>query len=261
MKDFFIFSALWMVFLLLVSGCSGEEPTSAPTGNPKVVKAIVKPEQKTKAEIGPSQEVGQQDPANPGEEAPVPALPEKEVQRPAAAGNTKEGQEIEGDRGHYVVRQGDSLSAIAGRDEVYGDPLKWPILCRHNMGKLDALDMWADFPDKGLPMEMRLRIIDAKEMRKNLKERDGRIWVVNAFSSMKNEEIVPIAIRLLKKGYPVYITRVKVKEKDWLRIRVGFYGTKTEAEEEGKKVKAVLHSDDLWVTKIGKSEFEEFAGF
>lgn len=262
MKNFFIFWTLWMAFLLPAFGCSGDEQTTTPTGNPKVVKAIVKPEQKVKAEIESSQEVGHPDPANPGEEAPSPGLPEKEVQRPDAGEKTKAGREIEGDRGHYVVRQGDSLSAIAGRDEIYGDPLKWPILCRYNMDKLDAMmGMGDNFPAEELPAEMRLRIVDAKEMRKNLQERGGRTWVINAFSSVTSEEIVPTAMRLLRNGYPVYLTRVKVKDKDWLRIRVGFYATRTEAEEEGKRVKAVLHSDDLWVTKIGKPEFEEFAGY
>jgi hypothetical protein len=80
-------------------------------------------------------------------------------------------------------------------------------------------------------------------------------------SATTNTKIIPPAIRLINNGYPAYITRAKVKGKDWIRLRVGFFKSRTEADTEGKKIMAMLKIADSWVTKAGKKELEEFGGY
>jgi hypothetical protein len=55
---------------------------------------------------------------------------------------------------------------------------------------------------------------------------------------------LPTAIRLVNDGYPVYLTRAKVKGKDWMRLRVGFFKNRTEATTEAKKIMGLLKLAD-----------------
>ncbi|UCF56860.1 MAG: SPOR domain-containing protein, partial [Deltaproteobacteria bacterium] len=80
-------------------------------------------------------------------------------------------------------------------------------------------------------------------------------------SSPNKAEIIPAAIRLVKEGYPVYITRARVKGKDYMRLRVGFFEEKAEADTEGKKIMAMLNFPGTWTLKAGKQEFEDFGRY
>jgi hypothetical protein len=68
-------------------------------------------------------------------------------------------------------------------------------------------------------------------------------------------------VTLVKQGYPVYIVRANVKGKDYMRLRVGFFKKKSEADEVGKKIKEQLNFHDSWSTKADKEEYEEVGGF
>ena len=94
-----------------------------------------------------------------------------------------------------------------------------------------------------------------------MSQRAGINWAVNVQSARNREEVFPATIRLLQEGFPVYLTWVKVKGKDWIRLRVGFFESRAEAEGQGKKIMALLNFDDLWVTKVNKLEFSKFAGY
>jgi hypothetical protein len=163
--------------------------------------------------------------------------------------------------GYYIVRKGESLSGIAARENVYGDSLKWPILYRLNLDKLGKLRLAEDLPDRELPEGVRLKIVSPDEMRENLKDIGHNVWAVNVLSATSNGQIVPPAIRLIGNGYPVYITRVKLKGKDWMRLRVGFFKNRTDADKEGKKIMTILNLADSWITKVRKQELEEFGGY
>ncbi len=161
----------------------------------------------------------------------------------------------------YIVKKGDSLSSIAGRSDVYGDPLKWPILYRLNMDKLDALEAGEDFLESELSEGVMLKIITPDEAKENLERRVHNVWVVNVLSATTNGKIIPVAVRLIDNGYMTYITRAKVKGKDWTRLRVGFFKDRTEADTKGKKIMAMLNLADAWVIKVGKKELGEFGGY
>ena len=139
--------------------------------------------------------------------------------------------------------------------------MKWPNLYRLNMDKLGGIKIGEDLPDRKLHEGMRLKIITPEELRKIQKKRADRVWVVNILSVSNQREIVPHVVRLIREGYPVYFTRVNVKGKDWMRLRLGFFKSKKEADTEGRKVMALLRLADSWSAKIGEQEFAEFCGY
>jgi cell division septation protein DedD len=101
----------------------------------------------------------------------------------------------------------------------------------------------------------------AREARASLKKATGNLWVVNVLSATTAAEIVPPAVALVKEGYPVYIVRANVQGKEYMRLRVGFFKSRSEADEVGKKIKGQLNFQDSWSTKPDKEEYEEVAGF
>jgi hypothetical protein len=80
-------------------------------------------------------------------------------------------------------------------------------------------------------------------------------------SSPKKERVVPNAVRLMKNGYYVYVTRTKVRGKDWMRLRVGFFSLKKDADVESKKIMALINIPEVWITNAGAEESKEFGGY
>jgi hypothetical protein len=198
--------------------------------------------------------------AKDGGEAKSAAIEESALKTPKtdAGGKETAREEVVG---YYIVKKGETLSGIAAREDVYGDSLKWPILYQLNLDKLGKLQLAEDLADTEVPGGVRLKIVSPDEMRENLESIGYDVWAVNVLSGTTNGQVIPAAIRLIRNGYPVYITRVNLKGKDWMRLRVGFFGNRTDANEEGKKIMTVLNLTDSWITKVGKQELEEFGGY
>jgi hypothetical protein len=163
--------------------------------------------------------------------------------------------------GYYQIRKGDSLYKVAGRKDVYGNPMKWPSLFRLNMGGLSGMGMSDDFQHKELPAGLGLRFVTAKEASENLAKLGKKVWVVNALSSRTPKKIVPAALRLMKNGYRVYISSAVVKGQKWMRLRVGFFGDRSEASAEGKRITSLLEADGAWVARLEEQEIKEFGGY
>lgn len=254
-----------LTLFLSVAGCSKEEEPLPPLKGNKVVKPIKKPPPPLpkKAET-PQARIVSLKKTKPEQKKKVGAekavVPTKRSEKPDV-GVVKKERPAEQEPGYYYSKKGDSLARIAGRKDVYGDPLKWPILCRFNMDKLGKMAVWEDFADRPLLEGMRLKIITPDEIERNLEKRANKMWIVNVISTPNKKEIIPATMKLLEEGYLAYITRTKVKGKDYMRLRVGFFGKKTEADAAGKKIKALLNLGDPWKTKAGKEEFKEFAGY
>jgi len=270
-----------MILLVWGGGCSKEEQPAQPVKKTKVVKSIKKSIKKPPTKRAKISSAPKEEKAKPKQIKAVKAKPKKirevkaKPKKKAAGGvktaalkekalktviKKKETKKKEG-VGYFTVKKSDSLSSIAGREDVYGDPLKWPNLYRLNMDKLGGVKIAEDFPDRKLHEGMRLKIITPEEQRKIQKKRADHLWVVNILSVSDEREIAPQVVRLIREGYPVYITRVKVKGKDWMRLRLGFYKSKKEADKEGNKVMALLNLVDSWSVKIHEKEFAEFSGY
>jgi len=264
-------STICMILLVWGGGCSKEEQPAQPVKRTKVVKSIKKsikrpPTKKTKISSAPKAVKAKPKKIREAKAKPkkkvaggvkTAALKEKALKTVIKKKETKKKEGV----GYYTVKKSDSLSSIAGREDVYGDPLKWPNLYRLNMDKFGGIKIAEDFPDRELHEGMRLKIITPKELREFQKKRADHLWVVNILSVSNEREIVPQVVRLIREGYPVYFTRVKVKGKDWKRLRLGFYKSKKEADTEGKKIMALLKLVDSWSVKIQEKEFAEFCGY
>ena len=270
-------ATILIVSAIALAACSGEDQQAPQTPSPKVVQPIKpstadvekltttiaeekKPqaeEKKPQAEEKAAIEKAASAPEKP-EVAPKPEAEDKEVasEEPATAQGKKKDEP-----GIYLVRKGDSLSSIAARADVLKDALKWPILLRLNRDKLGEWATGEDLPDRELPQGTELKVITAREARASLKKGTGTVWVANVLSTTSNAEIVPPAVTLVKQGYPVYIVRANVKGKEYMRLRVGFFKNRSEADEVGKKIKEQLNFQDSWSTRADKEEYEEVAGF
>jgi hypothetical protein len=259
MKSSAIIISICVTLFLWFGGCSREEPPPPPEKNYKVVMPIKKPvPQKAETSLPSKQEKPKGD-SEETREVKTAAVEEKAIKPPQTGTMEKEavGEKMPG---YYIVKKGDSLSSIAGRSDVYGDPLKWPLLYRLNMDTLDTLKARENFLESELPQGVMLKIITPDEAKENLERRLPNVWVINVLSVTTNEKIIPVAIRLIKNGYPAYITSARVKGKDWVRLRVGFFKNRTEANTEGKKIMRLLNIGNSWVTKTAK-EREEFGGY
>ncbi len=159
----------------------------------------------------------------------------------------------------YMVRKGDSLYRIAGRKEVYNDPMRWPSLFRLNMDKLDQMKVGEGFQHKELPEGLELRFTPPSEAAENLDKLGPKPWVVNVMSVENPGRIVPAAIALMKKGYRVYLSKARIKGRDWVRLRVGFFKDSAEAGAVRKEIMPLVK--DAWLAKIGNRELKKFGGF
>lgn len=254
-----------LTLFLSFAGCSQDEEPLPPLQGTKVVKPIKKPAPlpPEKAKTPPTTTVGLKRPEpeeKKTEKVKTAAVPAKGSEKPDIQAGKKE-IPTKPELGYYVVKKGDSLASIARRTDVYGDALKWPILCRFNMDKLGKMQAREDFPDRNLPEGTRLKIITPDEKKENLKTRANNVWVVNVLSTPNKKEIIPATVKLVEKGYTAYITRTKVKGQDYMRLRVGFFGNKAEADAEGEKIKALLNLGEPWKTKADKEEIKDFGGY
>jgi len=238
-----------LAVVLLLYGCSSEETDfSPPRQTQKVMKTAPDSEAKKPTPApAPAGEEKKAATVERVEEKPVAEEKKAEAPKPAAVQGERKG--VEG--GYYVVNKGDTLAAIAARDDVYQDRLKWPILVRFNLGELATLPVGPDFHERELPPGMRMKIVLPRSSRPSGKKGADPIWVVNVLSSKTDEKIVPPAVALIKEGYPVYIARGEVKGAAWMRLRVGFFRKRAEADELGKKIKDFMKYDDSWTGRPG----------
>jgi len=258
MRDSARIISVCLTAFLLCGGCSREEPP--PVKSTKVVRPIKRPVPEKAEELVIDREEKAKDEAKEAEEVKTAAV-EKVAATPPETESTEREKAVKEVAGYYIVKEGESLSGIASRGDVYGDPLKWPFLCRRNLDKLAKLPLGNLLPDSKLPEGLRLKIVSLDEVRENLRARRQKPWVVNVVSTTTSERINPFAVNLIINGYLVYIIRAKVKGRDWTRLRVGFFKDRTDADRQGERIMAMLNLTDSWVTKVEKEELEEFGGY
>jgi tetratricopeptide (TPR) repeat protein len=164
--------------------------------------------------------------------------------------------------GYYTVGENESLYDIAGRKDVYDNPMKWPSLYRLNMNMLEDMEVTENFEYQELVEGLELKIVTLEEASERLMKLGEKMWVVHVRSTLEIENIVPTAVRLMNEGYHVYMSKATVKGKEWTRLRVGFFRDRPEAAKAREKIVSYMDSTrDSWVTKVPKSEFEKFGGY
>jgi cell division septation protein DedD len=282
--------SMGLLVLFLGPGCSSEEPALPLQEEVKMVKPIKRPvpeevqvslageEERPEPEIeagldnGPESEVpAKSQKENEPEGKPKPeegesgeiettVAEDKPMKATVTATVAEETLEEEA-AGHYIVKKGESLSGIAAKQEIYANPLKWILLYKHNMETLRTIELTDNFPRQELPEGTKLRFITSDEAKENLGDKGGHMWVVNVQSETTEKRIVPTAVKLTQNGYPAYVTSASMEGKEWMRIRVGFFKNKAEADMQGQKIMQLLGFTNSWSSKIGKNELEEFGGY
>jgi hypothetical protein len=195
--------------------------------------------------------------------SPKPPAPEAKGSAPAAVAALPPAESrAPAKEAFYKVRKNDSLSDIAGRQEVYGDALKWPSLFRLNRSALEKMKVTESFPVEKLPEGLRLKYVSRDEAATRLAEAADKLWVVDVASAKSMNGVAPSAILLMKKGYHAYLIKSQLAGEEWIRLRVGFYRDILEALKVSDEVKALLNlSETPMPVKIDRKELERFAAY
>jgi cellulose synthase (UDP-forming) len=86
-------------------------------------------------------------------------------------------------------------------------------------------------------------------------------WVVHVASVKTEEQAMVYKERLMAAGFPAYSILAKVKGGDWIRVRVGFFNGRGEAQKAGEEIeKKFIAKGPYWITKISKKEMEDLLG-
>jgi hypothetical protein len=153
------------------------------------------------------------------------------------------------------------MDRLGGMKVAEAFDLKWSSLFRLNTDRSNGVNVLENFEAEELPEGLNLKFVTEKNAKENLAKVAQKIWVVSVISSQNMKSLVPPAITLMKNGYRVYISEAKVKGRDWMRLRVGFFETHQEATEEGEKIMSMLGEDETWVTRIAQSELENYGRY
>jgi len=184
------------------------------------------------------------------------------IEPPSAVEQLEEASVPEVKEGHYVTQEGDSLSIIAGYGEVYGDPLKWPSLFRLNVREFEEREIGRGFQDKELTEGLELKFVTPREAEENLAELGQKRWAVNVFSVQRPASIALSVSRLTRNGFHAYITETEVNEKEWTRLRVGFFEDRAEARRNAEMIGSLLSvTSEPMAVKISESELNRFGGY
>jgi hypothetical protein len=260
-----------LLFFVLGTACSREDQPQKHPPSPKVVQAIQsQPDRKyvpeAKLEEAREGEKGrtEEEPSALTTDTEVKEVTVAEKERAPDEGKPEtpmDAKQAEG--GVYVARQGDTLMGIAARREIMEDPLKWPILLRLNRDKFGDQPAGADFAARELTPGLMLRFITPHEAKEGVEKPSKAMWAVNVMSTSASTEgeVVSPATILAREGFPAYITSARVKGKDYLRLRIGFFENKGEAADQGERIKKLLGSEEFWVTMVSDGEYEAWAGF
>lgn len=240
-----------LVTLMLAAGCSKEEDTDSAEYNTFVRKPIKVTASSSTEKPSPSAVV---------EDASV-NTPEDIDKGTEESDSATEQDSSQKKQAQYIVQDGDTLVKIATRKDVYNDHLKWAVIYRDNREILAGHKKRPYFPDTGLTKGMILNYTTDDEFQLNLLKQQGNHYVINVLSSPDIEKINPITVKLIDKGFFTYITGTKVNGKDWYRLRVGFFNTRSDAQETGQKIKGLLGISEIWAVKIEDNEFREFGGY
>lgn len=181
---------------------------------------------------------------------------------PSEPESTEAVAQIHAGRQRYTVVGGDTLYSVAGRQDVYGDPLKWPTLFRHNLDNLDFLKVEPNLPHRRLAEGLSLEVVTPEQARESLKELAPPLWTINVSSFRVRTNAVLPAVQLMKRGYHVYTPEVRVAGQEWVRLRVGFFADHSEAERAGNEIMAALEIPERpWLAQATPEELKRFAAF
>lgn len=104
-------------------------------------------------------------------------------------------------------------------------------------------------------------VIKEKEVTKKEEVQKKENWVVHVASVKTQEQAMIYKERLMAAGFPAYSITTKVRGEDWIRVRVGFFNNREEAQKTGNEVeKKLIAKGPYWITNVSKKEMEDLLG-
>jgi len=259
-------TAMLLAVLLLAVACSQQE-SDEEAGSQKVVVKINPPpaneKHAAKAKEGQIPRALHNSQPPQGNIAPQP----EELPKAATTETILVSQELPeivepaNQEGWYRTGEKDTLIVLAGSSRIYSDPYKWISLLRLNLKALEPFGLDKGIENRELPQGLGLRFLTPKEAAQRRDEIKGHKWVVNILSDKDSRRISGLAVRLVKNGIPVYIAKAQIKGQQWMRLRVGFFATASEAKQMKDKLEEMLGVSGLWLDKITEDEFNNYAGY
>ncbi|MFH1123350.1 MAG: tetratricopeptide repeat protein [Pseudomonadota bacterium] len=198
-----------------------------------------------------------------GEEAPgrFPEMRDQEEKAETFV-QPREASEVIIEDGQCRVHEGDTLLKIAGRDDVYGDALKWPAIYHLNMDVLGGMTVSKSFLNAKLREGLRLKYVTAQGASHHLNAIGNKLWVVDVASARSLDELVESAVLLMKNGYHVYLTKHPLAGEEWIRLRIGFFEGLSEALAAGQEVRSLLGLPKApWIVKVSREELQTYGGY
>ena len=109
-------------------------------------------------------------------------------------------------------------------------------------------------------VETRPKINAAPEPLKGRRPPKARVWVINALSTQDPDRARRLLDALMSQPYRVYAYQTEIKNQTWIRIRVGFFDTREEAQEVGKGLARKHKLPPPWLLRPGPQELAKYYG-
>lgn len=81
-------------------------------------------------------------------------------------------------------------------------------------------------------------------------------WAVQVFACQSYTQAKHLRDELKDNGFPAYLTEITLEGKKWYRVRLGFYSTKKEAVEVGKRITSEFKTEHYWPVQPPNKEIE-----
>ena len=151
---------------------------------------------------------------------------------------------------------------MAGRKQVYGDPLMWPSLLRLNPKILTFTRDTDALPRLELPAGTELLFVTQAAAVAERVKIGSRFWAVNVASKSEERLLARLVVPLIQSAYRPYITAISVKGVEYRRLRVGFFKSQTEAVAVAKDIQKKLSlPEQPWIQQVSQEEFKRHAGY
>jgi hypothetical protein len=86
-------------------------------------------------------------------------------------------------------------------------------------------------------------------------------WIVQVAAVRTQKEAMAFKEKLMASGFPAYSGSAMVKKEEWIRVRVGFFKNKDEAQKAGEEIRERCYfKGPYWITRVSQKEMEGLVG-
>jgi cellulose synthase (UDP-forming) len=108
--------------------------------------------------------------------------------------------------------------------------------------------------------DIKLARVEEPAEEKKIPVKEDR-WIVQVAAVRTQKEAMVYKEKLMASGFPAYSGSAMVKEEEWIRVRVGFFKNKDEAQKAGEEIrKKCYFKGQYWITRVSQKEMEDLVG-